>query len=70
MSSILQVLLDLFMQMTYIIYIFMFSSGASAKCPIILAETGGNSEEFEAFEAETFLRRLFGKQIPSSLSLH
>ncbi|XP_010497329.1 PREDICTED: signal recognition particle 54 kDa protein 1-like, partial [Camelina sativa] len=34
------------------------SAVAAAKCPIILTETGEKSEEFEAFEAKPFVRRL------------
>ncbi|XP_010505695.1 PREDICTED: signal recognition particle 54 kDa protein 3-like isoform X1 [Camelina sativa] len=34
------------------------SAVAAAKCPMILTETGDKSEEFEAFEAEPFVRRL------------
>lgn len=47
----------------------MFSSVAAAKCPMILAETGEKREDFEAFEAEAFVRSLLSKQIPSCLSL-
>ncbi|EFH38409.1 hypothetical protein ARALYDRAFT_359800, partial [Arabidopsis lyrata subsp. lyrata] len=34
------------------------SAVAAAKCPMILAETGEKREDFEAFEAEAFVRSL------------
>lgn len=34
---------------------FLFSSVAAAKCPMILAETGEKSKDFEAFDVESFV---------------